>query len=81
MREITVTGTVVGQLELDLDLIGHAIPLLREAILECENVHDYVSRDLLRKLLDDEEEHYHWLDTQLRLVGETGLENYLQSQM
>jgi len=81
MREITPCGTVVGQLELDLDLISQAIPLLREAILECENVHDYVSRDLFRKMLDDEEEHFHWLETELRLIQETGLENYLQSQM
>ena len=42
---------------------------------------DYVSRQLFRDILESEEDHVDWLETQLELIGKTGLENYLQSQM
>jgi bacterioferritin len=44
-------------------------------------VHDYVSRELLSDILENEEEHIDWLETQLELIGKVGLENYLQSHM
>lgn len=65
----------------DLKLEMIAIPDLRKAIAYCEKVKDYVSRDLLREILDSEEEHVDWLETQLALIDKVGLENYLQSQM
>ncbi|WP_428353420.1 bacterioferritin [Methyloprofundus sp.] len=65
--------------DLKLELI--AIPLLREAIEYCEKVSDYVSRDLFTHILDSEEEHVDWLETQLELITKVGIENYLQSQM
>jgi bacterioferritin len=65
----------------DLKLELDAIPLLREAIGHCEQVRDYVSRDLFDRILDSEEEHVDWIETQLDLIGKVGLENYLQSQM
>ena len=68
-------------LECDLKLEHMAIPLLREAIGYCEQVQDYVSRDLLSSILDSEEEHVDWLETQLGLIERVGLENYLQKQM
>ena len=68
-------------LECDLKLELAAIPLLREAIAHCETVADYVTRELLEDILESEEEHVDWLETQLDLVGKVGLENYLQSQM
>ncbi len=68
-------------LECDLKLEHQAIPLLREAIAYCESVQDYVSRDLFSEILDNEEEHVDWLETQLGLIDKVGLENYLQSQM
>ena len=40
-----------------------------------------MTRDLLRELLDDEEQHLYWLDKQVSLIGEVGLENYLQSML
>lgn len=68
-------------LELDLQLEHEAVPLLREAAAYCESIQDYVSRDLFTEILDGEEEHIDWLETQLDLVNRVGLENYLQSKM
>jgi bacterioferritin len=68
-------------LECDLKLELDAIPQLKEAIAYCELVADYVTRELLEDILESEEEHVDWLETQLELVQQVGIENYLQSQM
>lgn len=68
-------------LECDLKLEMQALPLLREAISYCESVKDYVSRDVFDSILDSEEEHVDWLETQLGLIEKVGLQNYQQSQM
>lgn len=68
-------------LQSDLQLEMLAIPLLKEAIAYCEQQADFVSRDLLQEILESEEEHIDWLETQLSLVESVGLQNYLQSQM
>ena len=68
-------------LECDLRLEEIAIPLLREAIEHSEASGDYVSRDLFSHILDSEEEHVDWLETQLQLMDRVGMENYLQSKM
>ncbi|AVG18228.1 MULTISPECIES: bacterioferritin [Chromobacteriaceae] len=68
-------------LECDLKLEMEALPLLREAIAYCETSKDYVSRDMLEDILESEEEHVDWLETQLGLIEKVGLQNYLQSQM
>jgi len=68
-------------LNCDLQLEMEALPLLREAIAHCESCGDYVSRGLFSSILDSEEEHVDWLETQLELVDKIGLENYLQSKM
>lgn len=68
-------------LECDLKLEMVAIPDLKEGIAYCESVADYVSRDLLASILDSEEEHVDWLETQLDLIERIGLENYQQSQI
>jgi bacterioferritin len=65
--------------DLKLELI--AVPLLREAIAYCEQVSDFVSREVFAHILESEEEHIDWLETQLELIEKVGLENYLQSQM
>jgi len=65
----------------DLALEMDAIPDLREAIEYCESCRDYVSRDLFDSILDSEEEHVDWLETQLDLIDRIGIENYQQSQM
>jgi bacterioferritin len=68
-------------LSCDLALEMDAIPDLREAIEYCESCRDYVSRDLFDSILDSEEEHVDWLETQLDLIKRVGIENYQQSQM
>jgi bacterioferritin len=68
-------------LECDLKLEREAMPLLQEAIACCEESRDFVSRDLLAGILKDEEEHVDWLETQLDLIKDLGLENYLQTKI
>jgi bacterioferritin len=68
-------------LKCDLDLEMRAIPDLRVAIDYCDSVKDYVSRDLLENILESEEEHVDWLETQLSLIEKVGIQNYLQSKM
>lgn len=64
----------------DLKLEMQAIPILREAIAHCEKVSDYVSRELFEKILESEEEHVDWLETNLGLIEKMGLQNYVQLQ-
>src|SRR5579859_1257124 len=66
-------------LEGDLRQEKIARPVLQEAIAHCEAVKDYVSRELLADILESEEEHIDWLETQLGLVDQLGLQNWLQS--
>ena len=67
-------------LQCDLDLELDALPDLRAAVAYCENHKDYVSRDLFDRILQSEEEHVDWLETQLGLIDKVGMENYIQSQ-
>jgi bacterioferritin len=68
-------------LECDLKLEQKGHPDLKAAIAHCEKVGDYVSRELLEDILESEEEHIDFLETQLQLVDRVGLPNYCQSQM
>ena len=68
----------VLQCDLKLEQIAH--PDLKVAIAHCEKVGDYVSRELFESILESEEEHIDWLETQLQLLQSLGLQNYLQSQ-
>ena len=75
-------GQATGEmLECDLALEMDAMPVLRDAVAYCESVGDYVSRQLFRDILDSEEDHVDWLETQLELIGKVGIENYIQSQL
>ena len=68
-------------LECDLALEMEGLPVLREAIAYAESIGDYVSRQLFVKILDSEEEHVDWLETQLDLIGRIGEPNYLLSKL
>ncbi|MGD8788793.1 MAG: bacterioferritin [Burkholderiales bacterium] len=68
-------------LQCDLRLEMQAHPTLKEAINHCESVGDYVSRELFEAILESEEEHIDFLETQLDLIGKVGIQNYTQSQM
>ncbi len=68
-------------LQSDLALEQGAQATIKEGIAHCESVRDYVSRDLLQGILDDTEEHIDFLETQIGLIDQIGLQNYLQSQM
>jgi bacterioferritin len=81
LNKLYVGEDVPEALKCDLRLELEAIPLLREAIAYCESVSDYVTRELFEDILDGEEEHVDWLETQVDLIAKTGLQNYLQSQM
>ena len=68
-------------LHCDLQVEMKAHPDLKDAIAYCESVGDYVSRELFEEILESEEEHIDWLETQLGLIEKVGIQNYLQSQM
>ena len=65
--------------DLKLEMIARSD--LNEAIACCESLGDYVSRELFENILESEEEHIDWLETQLELIEKVGLQNYLQSAM
>ena len=65
----------------DLALEMEAHPVLKDAVAHAEKVGDFVSRDLFRAILNDEEDHIDWIETQLELIEKIGAQNYLQSQM
>jgi len=66
------------QCDLNIEHIAHKD--LKDAIEYCESVRDYVSRDLLESIMESEEEHIDWLETQLSLIEKMGLQNYVQLQ-
>jgi bacterioferritin len=80
LDKLLIGENVQELLECDLRLEQAAMPRLREAIAYCETVKDYVSRELFRSILDGEEEHVDFLETQLGLIPRIGLENYIQLQ-
>ncbi|GAA0788674.1 MULTISPECIES: bacterioferritin [Pseudomonadati] len=68
-------------LSCDKEAVTEQIAVLRDVIKLCETEQDYVTRDLLEDLLEDEEEHLDWIESQQELIGQTGIQNYLQSQI
>jgi bacterioferritin len=80
LGRLRIGETVEEVLRSDLALEGDAIPLLRDAIAHCETVRDYVSRDLFRRILDNEEEHVDFLERQFDMIERMGIQNYIQLQ-
>ena len=81
MAKILVGEDVPEALACDLKAEVGAQATIKAGIAHCESVRDYVSRDLLQKILDDTEEHIDFLETQIELISKVGLQNYLQTQM
>jgi bacterioferritin len=78
LNPILIGQNVKEVLECDLKLELKAIEDLREGIAYSEGVRDYVSRDLLKGILANEEEHQDFLETQFDMVEQMGLPNYIQ---
>ncbi|MEN3952646.1 bacterioferritin [Iodidimonas sp. SYSU 1G8] len=81
LGRLRIGETVPELLKADLDTELEAVPLLKDAIAHCETVRDYISRELFEDILESEEEHIDFLETQLDLIEKVGLQNYQQSQM
>jgi len=81
LHKLLIGENVPEILECDLKLETAAQAVVKEGIAYCESVRDYVSRDLLQDILDDTEEHIDYLETQIGLIDQVGIQNYLQSQM
>ncbi|KQM68967.1 bacterioferritin [Xylophilus sp. Leaf220] len=81
LGKLTIGEDVPEILRADLGLERGAQTTIKAGMAHCETVRDYVSRDLLQKILDDTEEHIDFLETQIDLTEKVGIQNYLQSQM
>ena len=80
--KLNLGKTVPDMLKADLGLEYHVVGELKKAIADCEIAQDYVTRDMLCVQLDDTEvDHAYWLEQQIRLIKQVGLQNYQQSQM
>lgn len=77
LNPIRVGESVEQILRADLALEEQALNDLREGIAYCESVRDFVSRDLLQKILESEEEHIDFLDRQFDLIKQIGIERYV----
>ena len=78
IHKLKVGETVEEILKADLAVELEAIPLLKDAIQHCETVRDYVSREIFERILESEEEHVDFLETQFDMIERMGLENYVQ---
>jgi bacterioferritin len=80
IHKLKVGETVEEILRADLAVEQEAITVLREAIKHCENVADFVSREIFARILESEEEHVDFLETQFDMIERMGLPNYVQLQ-
>ena len=78
LGRLRIGETVEEVIKADLALEMEAIEQLKNAIAYCEEVRDYVSRDLFRRILDSEEEHVDTLERQFEMIARMGMENYMQ---
>lgn len=81
LDKIYIGESVKECLECDLRAEHRAHPLYKEAIAFFESAKDYVSREVMARILESEEEHIDYLETQLDLIGKIGVELYMQAQM
>jgi bacterioferritin len=81
LGKLLIGENVAEILDCDLRLERAAHGDLKNAIADSERIGDYVSRELFKRILESEEDHIDWLETQLDLIQRIGLENYTQSQI
>jgi bacterioferritin len=79
MGKLLIGENTPEMLECDLKLEHLAHKDLKDAVEYCETIADYVSRQLFVDIMESEEEHIDWLETQLGLIEKVGLQNYLQT--
>ena len=72
LGKLYIGENVLEMLQCDMRLEQEAIPMYVAAIEHCEKVSDFVTRDLLSSILESEEEHYDWLETQIELFKKVG---------
>ena len=80
LGRLRIGESVEEVLKADLALEMDAIPLLKDAIVHCESVRDFVSRELFEDILESEEEHVDFLERQFDLIRLMGIQNYIQLQ-
>jgi bacterioferritin len=80
LGRLRIGENVEEMLRADLEAELEGAKLYREVIAHAESVRDYVSRDLAREILDDEEKHIDFIETQFEMIGRMGLQNYIQLQ-
>ena len=81
LGKLRIGETPVELLRCDLALEMDGLQVLKDAVVHCEGVGDYVSRELFEDILESEEEHIDWLETQLSLIERVGEQLYLQSKL
>ncbi len=81
LNQVMVGESVKEDLELNLEAEKGAVEALTEAITHCASVGDYTTRNILEGMVREEEEHVDWLETQLELINQVGLELYLNQQI
>src|SRR5436189_5358742 len=80
LGRLRIGETVEEALHADHELELEAITQLRGAIRHCEEVNDFISRELFEEILDNEEEHVDFLETQFEMIGNMGMQNFIQLQ-
>jgi len=81
LGKLTVGESVSDQFQVDLKLETDMLNRLRESITHCAKVGDYTTRSILERMIEDEESHIDWIETQLDTIKQVGLQNYLAEQI
>ena len=80
LGKLMIGENVLEVIQCDLSLEMRSMPDLKLAIAHCETMRDFGSRELFTDILESEEEHIDWLQTQLRLIEQMGMQNFVQLQ-
>lgn len=81
LNKLNIGENIKEILESDLKLEHQNIPVVRNGIDLCMDVKDHASREILERILIEEEEHVDWLESQLQIIKDTGIENYLAAKI